>query len=83
MRRIAEDETRHAALAWEVARFLDGRLDAAARARVWAARARAVADLERAAQVAPAAELVQRLGLPGAASARSLAAGMRTTLGLG
>jgi hypothetical protein len=32
--RIAADETRHAALAWDIARWAQGRLDAAARARV-------------------------------------------------
>jgi hypothetical protein len=77
MRRIAADETRHAALSWEVARFLDARLDAAARARVAAARARAIAELERAAAASPHVELVRDLGLPGADASRALARGMR------
>lgn len=44
--RIAADETRHAALSWEVARWADQRLDARARARVAAARTRALEALE-------------------------------------
>ena len=44
-RRIALDETRHAALAWAIARWADGRLGARARARVARARGQAVRDL--------------------------------------
>ena len=43
--RIASDETRHAALSWLVARWVEPRLDAGARARVAAARERAVRSL--------------------------------------
>ena len=42
MRRIARDETRHAALAWAIARWVRPRLDAEARARVDEAQRRAV-----------------------------------------
>lgn len=45
LRRIAVDETRHAALAWTLAGWLEGRLDRAARERVRAARALAITDL--------------------------------------
>ncbi len=40
--KIAEDEARHAALSWAVARWIDTNLDAAARMRVQAARSRAM-----------------------------------------
>ena len=45
--RISADEARHAALSWAVARWLEPRLDAAGRARVSAARARALRALRR------------------------------------
>ena len=51
--RIAADETRHAALAWAVARWAEGRLDAAGRARVAAARARALDGLVTMGAAAP------------------------------
>jgi hypothetical protein len=38
MQRIAPDETRHAALAWTIAQWLDTKLNDGARARVRAAR---------------------------------------------
>jgi hypothetical protein len=47
MRTIAKDETRHAALSWRVAAWADRKLDAKQRARVRAARDRAVRELER------------------------------------
>jgi hypothetical protein len=47
MRRIARDETRHAELAWDVARWAEKKLDPAARRRVERARARAVQRLGR------------------------------------
>jgi hypothetical protein len=45
MERIAEDETRHAALAWSIAKWIAPRLDAAGRARVAAAMRGALASL--------------------------------------
>jgi hypothetical protein len=64
MARIALDETRHAALSFAVADFLDGRLDAAARRRVREARAAAAAALLREMEDAPLATLRQAVGLP-------------------
>ncbi len=58
--RLAADETRHAALSWAVAQWAEGRLDAAGRARVAAARARALRDLTRGAREAPFASPVGR-----------------------
>ncbi len=80
MRRIATDELRHAELAWRVARWLDTRLDTAARARVTRARDRAARRLVRNASAAPAEELVQRLGIPRAPVARAIALDLAASL---
>ncbi len=76
MARIAHDETRHAALAWAVARWAEGRLDERARRRVVAARRTAVARLMRdlGAELPPAVRA--DAGLPSAREARALAAAM-------
>jgi hypothetical protein len=47
LRRIARDETRHAELAWDVAHWIEARLELPARRRVERARARAVERLGR------------------------------------
>jgi hypothetical protein len=72
MKRIARDETRHAALALQVDGWLKGRLDTAARARVEQARRQALHDLASRSSSSPLA-LVAPLGLPTAAQARLLA----------
>jgi len=69
MRRIAEDETRHAALSWQIARWLEGRLDAKTRASQKRAQRRAVRDLRRGASSEPPHALRSVVGLPGAAEA--------------
>jgi hypothetical protein len=63
MKRIAVDETRHAALAFEVDAWVRGRLDASARARVEEARRQAVDDVFARSDEAPIA-LRAALGLP-------------------
>jgi hypothetical protein len=65
MTRIAEDETRHAELSWDVARFLDRRLGKAARRRVERSRHRAMMNL-RAAMSEPHKHLLTRAGMPDA-----------------
>jgi hypothetical protein len=80
MRRIAADETRHAALSWDLARWFDSKLDADARARVATARRHAVNRLLEGVRAEPAAELRAELGLPNAASAVELAAGLASAL---
>lgn len=72
MKTIARDETRHAALAWDVAAFLDGRLTTAERARVLAARRDAFADLEASFAEEPSEELRVITGHPTASEARAL-----------
>jgi hypothetical protein len=63
MKRIARDETRHAALAFEVDAWARGRLDASARTRVEEARRQAFEDLCARSGEAPIA-LRAPLGLP-------------------
>ncbi len=80
--RVAADETRHAALSWEVARWAEERLDAGARARVQAARSRAVHSLRK--RVASRAELPSRsvIGQPCRDEALALLDGMIASLGI-
>ena len=64
MRSIAVDETRHAALAWAVAKWMETKLSGEARARVREARRTAVATLrDELARGAPA-KLVAYAGVP-------------------
>ena len=76
MRTIAEDETRHAALAWAVAAWATPQLDADARARVDAAREDALAKLAQAHLRAGPAALVEAGLLPAVLDARRLLAAL-------
>ncbi len=67
---IAEDETRHAALAWDVASWLQERLSEDERSAIEKARARAIDELRASLEIAPAAELQTVAGMPDAALAR-------------
>ncbi len=67
--RIAADETRHAALAWAVARWADGRLDAAARARLARARDAAIGRLRRTLEQRETTGLDAVVGNPSGAAA--------------
>jgi hypothetical protein len=79
MERIAADETRHAALAWDVKRWADARLPAAARRRVARAMARELGALERAvASEAPAGW--RAAGHPSAREAQAMMASLRAAL---
>lgn len=82
--RIAADETRHAALSWEVARWADGRLDPRARARVTAARTRALRALEATLRSRSSRSSTHPtpLGQPGREDALGLLAGMVAQLSL-
>jgi hypothetical protein len=73
MKRIGADELRHADLAWDVAQWLDSRLEAAARNRVARAGRRAARDLVRDASGPVRPELLSHLGLPEAWRARGIA----------
>jgi hypothetical protein len=63
MASIAEDEARHAELAWEVAAWAESKLSPAARSRTVAARDQALAELN-VAVVSPPSSLVAVAGLP-------------------
>lgn len=71
-----EDETAHAALAWDVHAWLGERLSDAERARVADAMTAACAELVRAAGTPLPDDVVAALGLPSVDAARSLLAGL-------
>jgi hypothetical protein len=80
MGRIARDETRHAALAWRVARWADRRLDASSRRAVERARRAALATLRHELSSEPPVQLVRILGLPRAGQALHLLDAIQGTL---
>jgi hypothetical protein len=69
---IARDETRHAALSWSIAEWIEGRLTEEERAEIRTARARAVVELRAEMACAPDPELVRAAGLPSAPAAVAL-----------
>jgi hypothetical protein len=71
MRRIADDECAHAALAFQIAAFLEERLDRAARARVERRRAEAVRALPASFEE-PGPEVRRLLGVPTRAEANAV-----------
>ena len=80
MRVIAEDETRHAALAWDVAQWVEGRLSDAERVRVNEARREAIETLRRELATSPSDALVDRAGMPDAKEAGRLLDALESTL---
>ncbi len=77
MSTIARDETEHAALAWDVAEWLDGVLDDAARAKTRRARSDAAIELRAALERSFTSPL---LGLPDPAEAKALFIRMESEL---
>lgn len=77
---IADDETRHAALAWRIAAWADPRLSAAERARVRAARAEAVRELRAELDAAVPEVLATVAGVPNRTTALDLLAGLAKTI---
>jgi hypothetical protein len=69
---IAEDELRHTALAWQVARWLEPRLAPEAQERVKAARHRALAQLGREQRTEYTASVHALCGVPSAPKAQAL-----------
>jgi hypothetical protein len=80
MARIAEDEARHAELSWDVAGWIELRLDEPARKRVTDARRAAVAHLAREIAVMPSLRAAPMLGLPSASQATQLFEELREQL---
>ena len=70
--RIARDEARQAALAHEVAAWLEPRLDAGERAAIAEARAAALTELRAAVRRAPASDVARLAGMPEPRDARAL-----------
>jgi len=62
--RIAADETRHAALSWMIAQWIEPRLDARARRRVEAARSRATRTLRAKLSASPPRPFDVQVGRP-------------------
>jgi hypothetical protein len=80
MKRIARDETRHAELSWEVARWIERKLDRPARERVRAARRAAIERLAEEVASEPSVDLARPLGLPHAREAAELLSGLDRAL---
>jgi hypothetical protein len=72
MTRIAADETRHAALSWDVARFLEGKLEAPQRHHLERARRAAIERLYAEMSRDPHGEIVDRAGMPPATIAHRM-----------
>jgi hypothetical protein len=79
--RVAADETRHAALSWQIAAWAEPLLDAAARKRVAAARARATRALRAKLIASEAYAFDAAVGRPRSAEAVALLDGLLATLG--
>jgi hypothetical protein len=77
---IAEDELRHAALAWRIAGWIAPRLHARARCRADDARRQAVADLQRELAVEVSDDLRVRCGVPSAREGLALFGRLSATL---
>jgi hypothetical protein len=80
MRRVADDEVRHAELAWAVARWVEGQLSPAARGRVRRAKLRAVERALRTACRTTHVAVVAQLGVPTPREARAIALALARTL---
>ena len=78
--RIAEDELRHAALAWRIAAWAESGLSRRARQQIQAAERETVSALHRELAVEPSAELVEHAGIPRAAQALALAEHVTSSL---
>jgi hypothetical protein len=72
MIKLARDETRHAALAWKVHRWIERRLDHSARTRIEDARRAAVATLRAELTIQPDFKAIRDLGLPSSTQAVAL-----------
>jgi hypothetical protein len=80
MAALAEDETRHAHLAWRIADWAEPQLDADARAEVRAARRAAVAQLRDELSRTHAPDVYAKAGWPAPAQGRALVAALESAL---
>jgi hypothetical protein len=80
MQQIAYDETRHAALAWRIAHWVENRLEPEARQRVRAARQASVESLYKELGYKASERLTDVAGVPSATHARRLASALGSEL---
>jgi len=81
MRGIADDEARHAELAWAIDQWLQGILDPAGQAEVARARAASAASVVTSVAASePALACIEAAGVPGRASATRLCQGLAAAL---
>jgi hypothetical protein len=80
METIAVDETRHAALAWEVARWAEAKLGLRARAKLASKKRAAVEELAKDTTRALDASIVREAGVPSPAQAERLLGALRAQL---
>ncbi len=80
MTRIAEDETRHAALSWDIARWASERLSSAELEALREARREAVATLREEVAIPVDAALITEAGVPAPEVAASLVATLEREL---
>ena len=83
MTRIANDEARHASLAWRIAAWSESVLDEPAKARIDEERTRALAALQESAGDEPDPEAKRAIGLPSAAAARWMTRALTASLFVG
>lgn len=74
--KIAEEETQHAALSWEIAAWAESRLSPSTRARISRARRAEIAKVQAELAAEPSPELARTLGLPRAREAQGMFAAM-------
>jgi hypothetical protein len=82
MKGVSRDECRHAALSWEVARWIERKLNAHARQRLETARYEAIHELEVELSYTPETDVVREAGIPSARAAHRLFEHGRATLWL-
>jgi len=80
MAEIAEDESRHAALSWEIAAWIEPLLRADEREELRIAKARAFSELRAEAETEPSAVLVEQAGVPDAETAQALLTHLADTI---
>jgi hypothetical protein len=83
MKGVARDEGQHAALSWQIARWIEPRLEADARARLEAAKEEAMRQLENELAGEPGADVLRVAGIPSARHARRLFEQARAMLWIG
>jgi len=82
MKGVSRDECRHATLSWEIAQWIEHRLNAHARQRLETARREAIHHLEVELWYEPEMDVVREAGIPSAQAAHRLFEHARAALWL-